>query len=429
MILLIAMLISSCAQDEMHYPETEIPSPSNFTIEIPSYIESDDLPIAAYSRLKGARFQYRNGYMYFYESKAGAFNLSKYTPSDTLLRFNPKTGAITTVCPDPLCTHNTPECPFAGKMFNLSIDGDMIIYVRRYVDRDNFEAKNDSVIQICSYNLSNMEMKVHRETITPETQAGAFKKSMLYHDGYIYLYEMLYDEEAGKYKQGILKINTQTNKEEILITPHTDNTANFLFVYDDRIYFTDIATIYSVNLDMEDKQILTEGRFNTDHIYTDGQYIFYGIKQDDGQHQLYRMDMDGSNILDLHILTGSNWQLTNHHIYYFPYDKYQYYHSSGESAIISYFTDIWRCDHDGGNKTKVVELERSEKGFIQIHDVQVIGNYAYTDYYEYVDKNESGFFESDQDRLYYSVNDPTNPHILRIDLTTGEMIKLYIPDV
>jgi len=429
MILLIAMLISSCAQDEMHYPETETPSPSNFTIEIPSYIESDDAPIYHYGRMEKEHYQYQDGCFYFYINGQGALNLSRHNKSNTLLRMNIRNGTITTVCPDPLCMHNTPECPFAGRMFNVSIDGDMIIYARRYIYRDDSTTKNDSVIQICSYNLSDMKMKVHREIIMPETNKGAFKSSMLYHNEYIYLYDMIYNEEDNTYQQGIYRINTSNNKQEIIINPQTNNTTTFLFILNDRIYFTDINTIYSVNLDIEDKQIHAEGTFSTARIYTDGQYIYYALAGKDSTDNLYRMNLDGTNVIDLGINTDPSWFLTEKYIYYFPHDKMNIPNPNGQTALLSMCNTIWRCDHDGSNKTKVVELERSEKGFIQIHDVQVIGNYAYTDYYEYVDKNESGFFESDQDRLYYSVNDPTNPHILRIDLTTGEMIKLYIPDV
>ena len=180
---------------------------------------------------------------------------------------------------------------------------------------------------------------------------------------------------------------------------------------------------------MEDKQIHAEGKFSTARIYTDGQHIYYALAGKDSTDDLYRMNLDGSGVINLEINTDPSWFLTEKYIYYFPHDKMNILNPNGQVALISMCNTIWRCDHDGGNKTKVVEFERSEKGFIQIHDVQVIGNYAYTDYYEYVDKNDSGFFESDQDRLYYSTNDPTNPHILRIDLTTGEVIKLNIPDV
>ncbi len=70
----------------------------------------------------------------------------------TLYRLNPVTGNITTVCADPTCTHNSPECPFYGfdDHFEFYIENDILYYHQYYTFvRDHVgELTQDDFIEV-----------------------------------------------------------------------------------------------------------------------------------------------------------------------------------------------------------------------------------------------------------------------------------------
>ena len=84
---------------------------TNLPIDIVSpdfeYIEIDDKPYD-YNYVVGAnQLQYSDGYLYCYDSIISDKN-------KTLKKIDIKTGIVTSVCSDPICLHNSPECPIFG---------------------------------------------------------------------------------------------------------------------------------------------------------------------------------------------------------------------------------------------------------------------------------------------------------------------------
>jgi len=426
MILLIAMLISSCAQNEMHYPETETPSPSNFTIEIPSYIESEDQPLPNYT-LIAEQYQYYEGYLYFFNGHpSNSYTLPATSAPTTLLRMNLRTGNITTLCPDPLCDHNSSDCPFAGNITSFFIDDQTVFYRRSYNEYDSQSKKHDRKRQLCIYDMKNMKLTVLKEEEIISQRSYGETKQCLYDsiNKQYYYNDYVYDEKNDDYSWATYRMDITTGKETVFMkNSSSDITERFLFLLDDRIYFTDTFQIYSTDLNLQDKQIHAEGNFISKHIFTNGKHIFYDIPQDDETVNLYRLDLNGKNPIDLHINTTTGWQLTQNYIYY-PVPAHKL-----ETGVNLLSNAINRCDHNGENHTQIVKTEFGENGsYQQLTGCKVIGNYIYCNFYVFTDTNDNNIYDNTSE---YSSNFslPDDFHFLRIDTTTGEMIKLYIPDV
>lgn len=55
-----------------------------------------------------------------------------------------------------------------------------------------------------------------------------------------------------------------------------------LFAVNGKIYFNNGGEIYSTDFDPENKEVILTGRFTTDQICTDGEYIYWGERETDG---------------------------------------------------------------------------------------------------------------------------------------------------
>lgn len=442
MCLLSVLFILSCSTDEPYEINIE---DVHYRVELPAYTESDDKPLSLFA-LDSDRFQYQENNLYFYRQGNGSDFLLKdsHLEYPTLMRLNTVTGVLTNVCPDPLCQHKTPECPFAGRLISYTLVDNIYVYAREYVyyESSNAAKKGNAprIFQICSYNLETMEMTVHKEK-ERTSNTGAFKIKMLYHDRCIYYEDNVYQEDTGDYEKRIMRINIDTNKEEMLGAPLAGlNSIHYLFIVNDRIYFTDGQTIYSTDLNMNDKQTHANGKFAFNNFITDGKYIYYGIEESNNPDEhIFRISLDGGEPEDLGIVSCGSWMLTEKYIYYYPPDRINIFNHDGTIANSFFSTQIVRCLHDGTNPEVVIDTKEliaaqsipglENADILQIMQMKVVGDYLFADYVYFNDKNDNEIFDSEEgDELYNSRNDPSeNNSILCFNLKTGEIKKLFIP--
>lgn len=397
------------------------------------YTDSDDEPLNGYVSL-GQTFQYYDGSVYFLNGNGSVFirdNLSEVT---TMKRLNVETGNITNVCPDPLCSHTTASCPFAGKISSFFIDESDIIYIRSYVTSNG--DKSIGVRQFCSYDLKNMEFTAHiTEDMISGVTTSQYNK-MLYHDDKCYYYDYIHDEETNKYHWILKKLDLETNQVKTIGDSkfYDDGEGNpfaeeFLFIVNDRIYFKNINTIYSTTVELTDKQVHSEGVFVSNNIYTNGKYIFYGIPEgNEITENIYRIDLDGNNKIDLGIKSTNDWFLTTEYIYYYNPNYFEL-ETANRSGTVSFFNDsMKRCDHDGKMKEDVFIADHSNKDkpelYLQLSSNIVVGNYIYSTYYLVSDDNLNGLV--DDGEYYQSSSDFYKFNIMRININTGERSYLYI---
>ena len=397
------------------------------------YTASEDEPLKGYVSL-GQTFQYYDGSIYFINGNSSVFLKDNTNEVITMKRLNVETGNITNVCPDPLCSHTTASCPFAGKINSFFIDGSNIIYIRNYVSRQG--EKSVGIRQFCSYDLDNMEFTAH---ITEEIMSGVTTSQynkMLYYNNKCYYYDYIYDTTTNKYHWILKRLDLETNKITIIGDEkfYDDGETNpfaeeFLFIINDRIYFKNINAIYSTTMDLTDKRVVAEGIFASNNIYTDGKYIFYGIPEDNGiTENIYRINIDGSNKVDLGINTTNDWFLTTDYIYYY-HPNYFELETANKSGSVSFFNyAMQRCDYDGKLKEDVFVADHANKTkpelYLQLSSDIVVGNYVYSLYYSVSDTNKNGLV--DDGEYYQSSSDFYDFNIMRININTGERGYLYI---
>ncbi len=422
MIMVVCVLLTSCS-DNISTVKVEryrgLISDAEWT-----YVESDDVPLNDFVS-SGEWYQYYDGCLYFFNGNTDAF----MNANTTLMRLNLKTGNMTTVCSDPLCTHKTQTCPFAGMISCLYIDGANLVYIRQmYIDKGNQEGNH--IRQFCSYNLETMKLTVYKqEDVLSGITYGQLLKILCY-DGYYYYQDYVYNPDNEEYKWMIQKVNIETG-EVVTLIDETDDDAiqdGFLFILDGRIYFRNAESIFSTDTELKDKQVHIEGRFPSSSILTDGKYIFYAVTEADGHSEkIYRMDLDGSNLIDLGICATSSWFLTTNYIYWSNPDYFEinYANKSGSSQ---FFSDaMYRCDHDGNNVETVYisEQKKDENSnrYMQIMRSFAVGNYLFASYSVVNDENGNNLIDDGEE--YSSWDTYLGFNIMRVDIANQTYDLIY----
>lgn len=396
-----------------------------------SYTDSDDLPLE-YNVINGVNvMQYSDGYIFFHNNYGR--DIYNFPKNRTMMKYNVKTGNLTSVCQDPLCFHNTIDCPFYAMYRTMYVFDSKIAYTQLYSitdSSDNFNMAGKSML----YDVKNNSSIVRN---TFETNSYSEYMSMLPVDNCILFYENIYNEDLDEWVDGIYRWNTDDNT--ITLMCGENNTYNqgakypnvlacqMIFAIDSRVYFTDGKTIFSTDLNFENRTDHVNGQFVLD-VFTDGEYIYYGIPVSDGSYiqTLHRVDFDGKNDKNLNITaTKENISITKNYIYYMKHDEIDIgaCRVSGYAGnrVILENSEIWRCDHNGENHELVFKFDGEYANYRILYEAYV-GNYIYGLFSWWEDADGDGVFE-DGDNHFSADNDEYK--IMRIDVTSGE---IYIID-
>ena len=118
-VLSLMLLIPSCAQ-----PRGDPSLPASKPLrEGWTYTPSEDRVFEGMSRNFSARLQAVGAYLWF-DGGSGGYTVP--------MRLNLETGTETAVCPDPLCAHDTPDCPLYGTRDFLALDDGSILALRQF---------------------------------------------------------------------------------------------------------------------------------------------------------------------------------------------------------------------------------------------------------------------------------------------------------
>lgn len=391
------------------------------------YIENDDEPLSYNAMEGGMQIKYFDGCIYFLNGSSAYGWQENHA---TLYRFNTKTGNLTTVCADPLCKHNSPECPFYSMENRFYVYENKIYYDRTYV----FDYKETGFYaDFVSFDISNSKLKqyiVYTDSI-PDGIIG----SQLYVDNYIFYYDIVVDSKTNTSK---ITINRMNLKDGSVVVMNADDSTNdntigfnnmFLFAVDQRIYFSDGKKIYSTDYNMNNRQDIMSVASLDSNIKTDGEYIYWGESErsDNAKLQtLYRAKLDGSGKTPLNI-KAEKWQITKNYIYYLnPQEtvigKNEMEQRNGGDIVLEY-NEIRRAAHDGLSNELVFSLIQDDIYFeIYPYYFSCVGNYIYTAYHTYTDKNNNGAYD---DSEYYQSSDSKTYTILRIDVITGDTYYIH----
>jgi len=425
-ICILTALLVGCDKNLVYVDSENIETLYEYETKDFSFSESPDAPITFNAIDGGQVIQYSNGYLFFHNNyNRDIFN---FPENRTLMKYNVKTDNLISICSDSVCLHNTLDCPFYAMYNTMYVFDEKIAYAQIYSNTAN----DSEYFMLGQYNLFDSEKisKSVRNTIKTNSYTEYMK--MLPVDNYVLYYENMYNEELDEWVDGIYRWNIVDNTQTLLCGENNiyepdsmyPNTlaCNFLFAIDSRIYFTDGTVIFSTDTNYENRIDHVEGRFVLD-VFTDGEYIYYGIPVEEGSYiqSLHRVDFNGKNDIELDIVTQKeNVEITSNYIYYKKYDeiaigKNRVSGYSGENIIL-YSSEIWRCDHDGQNHELVYKFEGDMANYRLIYEIYV-GNYIYGLYNWWEDADGDGIFEDGDDHFSATSEEYL---IMRIDITTGE---------
>ena len=427
-IAMLTMLTMTSCDDITYIDNDKIDDTNNHTF---SYVDSDDLPLEC-NAINGVNvLQYSDGYIFFNNNYNR--DIYNFPENRTMMKYNVSTNNLTSVCQDPLCFHNTIDCPFYAMYRTMYVFDGKIAYTQLYSATDSssgFSMNGKAML----YNIKNNSNMIRK---TFETDSYSEYMNILPVDNYVLYYENMYNEDLDEWVDGIYKWNTDDNSIELMCgesnvynkdTQYPSVLAcKFLFAVDSRVYFTDGATIFSTDINYENRKDHIKGQFVLD-VFTDGKYIYYGLPVNDGSYiqSLHRVDFDGKNDIDLNVVaTKENISITDNYIYYKKYDEIDIgaCRVSGYSGnrVILENSEIWRCDHNGQNHEMVYKFEGDMANYRILYETYV-GNYIYGLYNWWDDANGDGIYE-DGDDHFSATKDEYK--IMRIDITTGD---IYIID-
>jgi hypothetical protein len=372
---LLLIFISGCMSEDNKLNE-----------DTPSKFNSDS--IYQYNISDGGNMIFYQDCLYYYD------NL-------TLMRYNINTQNISFVCEDPLCDHKTIECPFYGAERDFHIYKNKIYFLRLIFDG------KEAVLNYVCYNMNDSKLSI--VDTYPETDSGwDISCYELFTDNYRYYYKQVFNESSKKWEMKICRMDL--SEKYSTIYSDEDNVGVFatrlIFNINDRVYFTDGKAIWSTALDFTDKKFLFEGKFNG-LIKTDGNYIYYSVKINKAfnyigtntVYTIHRINLDGTNDIDLHVETTDNWVLTDNSVFYQKYDE----KIIGTSKISGYAYDkvILTCSefHCINNSTlsdKLLYTFSNNEENTRLTSFIVINNCAYGTYTIIKDKDSDGNITQDE---------------------------------
>lgn len=419
-LVLATLMLSACGKaTDLHYLDTTTPAPTEtFTPEVFPYTPSDDGVVYGNPKNSTDVLQYQDGYLYFL-LRGGTDSRSA-----ELVRFNCENGNVTAVCPDPLCDHVDADCPFYGLGggtggFVIGEDGNVyfesLIWGEQGIDAS----------------LRKFDVQSGKTTVLEVYGDGWGRSNELYTEDYCFTMGGYWDEAGEVYTNCIMRRDLHTGENKPLFEINLEMAVdysyshNLLFIVGDRLYLSDLTSVYSVNFDGGDRRVHFDGRGDWRSM-TDGTYMYYC----DARGELCRRALDGSG--------------TEERLGVYPYEKTVYmtenyiYYRAGEDVVLGkarikgYASDtvtleageLRRCDHDGGNDTLIYTFAGETADIRPIHAL-VAGNYFYCTYLWWDDPDGDGIYRDGANQYSWATNGKTDCDILRIDLTTGETYTIH----
>ena len=382
----------------------------------------DDNPVSYNTAKTDHILQYSGGFFYFLSYETG--NGKRLMRNTDIFKYNPKTGLLTYVCKDPVCDHKTPDCPLFGHMTMFFYKDRLFFnknYKYAYQNRETEIFMGFASYDTVSGELNKLQVDAFEVAEKPTVKfAGELASHALFFDNYRFYYEVDYNEELDSDVRMLKRMNIDTG--EVTILDNSSNTANgqststlsYLFCVDGRLYLSDMKSLYSTNLDYKDKKIIAESVFGEETV-TNGKVIVW---RNSDTHELYAMNMDGTNSRSLGI-KASSFKLNEKSLYYFSDEEIELGTASetGKPEIITNF-ELYRYSFETEKSEQLLDL-RSDDGCITTSSWEVVNNCLYGRYRKWTYPKTGERFSYERHR--YSGTDTEHVNtILRVDLATGE---------
>ena len=273
-----------------------------------------------------------------------------------LQKYNLITGSVSSVCTDPICTHEN-SCLFSG--VNYVLANENMIYFSRS-DMNAVEYNNEIVYiteSICSYDYETGRTKVLCEI--KSGMDSALQGMIEYYDDYIYFYRQTPDPDITEYS--LFRVSATGGEiEDMSISVPMWHGAH----WGERLYFFDnVDTLYSMSIYGEEKKIEFEterpGRVNLIRDTKDN-YLYFWVIYNDGACEIWKKDLiknELKRILETDTGTVASLYRIGDTLYYLLAGEEIEYGVSdnGRTYYDSYLGKIYKISVNGGNTTTVYD--------------------------------------------------------------------------
>ncbi len=415
-LVLIVVTLGGCKSDKIFTPNGTTDKG-----EMPNIV-CDDNPVSYNIFDTGSVIQYSDGFFYFLSLETG--NGKRLMRNTDLFKYNSQTAGLTYVCQDPVCEHNTPDCPLFGHATMFFYKNKLFFdknYKYLHKNREYETFMGFASYDMVSGELNKLNVRAFEVAENPTVKYNiALTLSALYVDNYRYYYETDYNEKLEAYVKMLKRMHLNTG--EITILDDSSNTSggqkvdlvNYLFGVNGRLYFTDTKSLYSTDLDYKDKKTVAEGVFGKDTV-TNGKVIVW---KNSDTNELHTMNMDGTNSRSLGI-KASSFKLNEKSLYYFSDAKIELgiVAETGEPDYLETF-ELFRYSFETEKSEQLLNLKNDDDCTVVLY-WEVVNNCLYASYFKWT-LPKAGETLSHERHRYSSAHPSHVNTILRVDLATGE---------
>ena len=308
------------------------------------------------------------------------------------VKVNLVSGKTTSVCIDPLCMHDSAECPFF-ECYGCAADGWILFFRRGWTMRT--ENGMEGSEKLCTYNAATGEVHVLHESSDTIVYAGIHKNTLYY-----YLAQFSFDEETPYclyrlYRaDGVSGTITELplDKAYQTVGGYTSNSdyPNILSIEDDRIYWKSHTedggeVCYMTDLDGQNRQELAAVSALGVAFHDGWSYSIKGVSElidpEVGRipenlintYTLYRTSLtDETEEIVSEGMNTPNFIVTDRYI--FTMDSL-IAETKGSTELL-HGCRIWKMNPDGSERTVISETE--DYSFIGLrfqHDSVMFGYY------------------------------------------------------
>ena len=276
-----------------------------------------------------------------------------------IIKYDIISGEAMVACSDPGCTHHSEGCisyqlppadgPFGTVILQFIVDNSLYFSIGGKLYKYSFEKSELSLFLDLSENDKSI-------SATPWGD-------------YIYLTRRIFDEENEEYINSIARVHKNTKKIETLAT--MKNNAILSFISGDRLYlYENSRTVYSTDMDYKDRQDVVDVDWLWRFCLVDNKLIYSAITEFTDQHM-----MRSITIYSKDLKTGEEKIVCDDKLFmYYVTDNYIYYlpkENENESKNI----ELWRINHNGENKTKIITIKKPELSEFAFERFYVDGDY------------------------------------------------------
>ncbi len=343
-------------------PHVIDPSASNGETTAPEAEKPEEYFSDAYFGGVNNVYQYDGQFIYMIEES------SNYWSYNRIVKYDPVTDKVSSVCLDPSCTHTPGNCPLtspevSGWNLNyMEVFDDWLIYDFSYSGAD----KVIMGTMVCLYNMKTGEAKTLAETTTTD---GIYQYPVAYliMDGKVYLSFM---EREREYIDVIVRreyiVSYDLESEEIVYMCEEPEGMGFVGISNKRFFYMK-GRDETWSSDHNGENLKKEEILTFHPVAVSGTYAYdFSIKDDDDDPatmNVYNLVTDskfkidfGGRLKDLRILEDKLF--------------YVIYKSEDKTGG----TELWTCDKRGENRQLLLESED-----LLFSPKNCIGNYIFGD--------------------------------------------------